>query len=262
MNSSAAQGEPASSSATGPQQPTRVYLGVLALAVSMAVLLYLDRFALTVVTPEIIADLSIDKLQMGTAISAFFFAYALGQVPAGWLADRMGPRLALSLFVAAWSLSIVGVALSRNLSELVAARLFLGLSQAGAYPAAAGLIKKWIPYTRRGSASGAVTMGGRGGYLLANVLTPKLMPQFARLELLGTTALWRPVLVLYGALGLVWVGVFAAWFRNSPREHRAVNAAELALIEPTQAASASPAPLTATPWGAICAAATSGCSAW
>ena len=228
---------------------------MLALTVAMAVLLYLDRFALTVVTPEIIDDLSISKSQMGTAISAFFFAYALGQVPAGWFADRMGPRRALALYVGAWSLAIVGVAMSRTLGALVVARLLLGLSQAGAYPAAAGMIKRWIPFERRGFASGAVTMGGRGGGLLSSVLTPYLMLGFAGFDLGSQGGLWRPVLILYGALGLVWAGVFSVWFRNSPREHAGVNAAELALIErPASAAAAEANPSTArsaTPWEAI-----------
>ncbi len=257
LTSSDGSSEPGPGADPAAGRPTHVFYGVLALTVAMSLLLYLDRFALTVVTPEIMDDLSISKSQMGDAVKAFFFAYALCQVPAGWFADRLGPRRALSVYVGAWSLAIAWAALSRTLDALIAARLVLGMSQAGAYPAAAGLIKKWIPFERRGFASGAVTMGGRAGGLLSSVATPYLMSLAAGYFVLESSSLWRPVLILYGVLGLVWAALFSVWFRNSPREHSGVNAAELALIEREPLAKAetsdttAPAATATTPWRSI-----------
>ncbi len=102
--------------------PTHVYYGVLGLTVAMAVLLYVDRYAFQVVEIEIESDLSISEAEMGTAVGRLFLVYGLAQVPAGWLADRLGPRIALPLFVSAWSLAIAGVGLSQSLATFVGAR--------------------------------------------------------------------------------------------------------------------------------------------
>ena len=211
-------------------RPTFVRYGVVAIVVAMAVLLYLDRFALSVATPTILEELSINKEQMGYAVAAFFWAYALAQVPSGWLSDALGGRLTLAIYVVAWSLAIAMLGLVNGLAGLIVWRLLLGLGQAGAYPTAAGLLKNWIPLTSRGLANSAVSTGGRCGALLANAMTPPLMA-LAGLLLAMTTGQWRAVFVLYASLGLVWAVVFALWYRNSPREHRWCNEAEIALIE-------------------------------
>jgi sugar phosphate permease len=238
---------------TAGAPPSRVRWGVLALVVTMAVLLYIDRYAFTVAMPEMQIDMGLSKADLGKAVSAFFLVYGLMQVPGGWLADRLGPRRALTLYVSSWSLAIVAIGLSRSLTMLIAARLMLGVSQAGAYPAAAGLIKKWIPFERRGFANGAVTMGGRAGSMLSAKLTPKLMGLMP-VALASDAASWRPVLMLYGAVGFLWAGVFYFWFRNTPGEHPRANAAEVSLIEPPTLAQAKTTVATArppTPWLAI-----------
>ncbi len=235
--------------------PSRVRFGVLAFAVSMAVLLYLDRYAISVATPAIMAELQLSKTQMGWAVSAFFWAYALAQVPAGALADRWGGRLTLTVFVVGWSVVVATLGFAYGLATLVAGRLLLGLTQAGAYSTTAGMLKHWIPLAHRGKANGAVSMGGRTGGLLAPALTPLLMLLVA--QLLGwTSGLWRPVFVAYGALGLVWAWFFWRWFRNTPAEHADCNGAERTMIDPTAAAHSSfdgkdGGIALATPWKAI-----------
>jgi sugar phosphate permease len=210
--------------------PTVTRYGVLAFSVVMAVLLYLDRFAISVATPAILDELRIDKGQMGLAMSAFFWAYALTQVPSGWLADRWGGRVMLTTYVIAWSIVMVGLGLAQGLIGLIVFRLLLGISQAGAYPTTAGFLKNWFPLSRRGFANSAVSMGGRSGGLLTMAITPVLM------LLVGTslgysTGRWRVVFVFYGALGLVWAIFFWRWFRNTPDEHASCNDSERSLIE-------------------------------
>jgi MFS family permease len=221
--------------------PTNVRYLTLVLCIAMAMLLYLDRYALSPVTGTLLAELHVTKEQLGrTVFFAFFFAYAILQVPAGWLSDIFGARRMLALYVAVWSLATVCMGFVNGLAAIFFVRFLLGISQAGAYPTAASLIKRWFPYTSRGRASSAVSMGGRAGGLLAFAITPALMLLVGRL--LGwETGRWRVVFVLYGALGLVWVAVFAWLYRDSPRAHPWCNAAEVELIEP--AGTATPAPL-------------------
>lgn len=209
--------------------PTMVRFGVLGLAAAMSVLLYLDRFAISVATPAMMEELGINKQQMGYAISAFFWAYALCQVPSGWLSDTLGGRFTLTIYVVFWSLAVGFMGLVSGLATLILFRLLLGIGQAGAYPTAGGFLKNWIPLSRRGISNSIVTTGGRSGGLLSNLITPQLMLLVGALGI--ATGQWRLVFAFYAALGLVWAVIFGFWFRNTPREHRGCNDAERALIE-------------------------------
>src|SRR5438874_13507414 len=84
-------------------RPSRIRYFVLALTTMVATLLYLDRICLSFAERYVKEDLGITNDQMGVVLSSFFWAYALGQLPAGWLADRFGARLMLALYVAVWS---------------------------------------------------------------------------------------------------------------------------------------------------------------
>src|SRR5262245_45342784 len=140
--------------------PTKVRFLVIVLCMAMSVLLYLDRFALSPATNSILNELHLTKEQFGRVQSAFFFAYALLQVPAGWLSDRFGARGTLSLYVVGWSLATLAMGLVNGLFAIVALRIVLGATQAGAYPAAASLLKRWAPPSVRGRANTFVAMGG------------------------------------------------------------------------------------------------------
>lgn len=149
------------------EKPTRVRYSIVASASLMAVLLYLDRFCISFAEVFIQEDLGLTNNQTGWMLSAFFWTYALGQVPSGWLTDRFGSRLMLTLYVLLWSLftGLTGAAFS--LVALLALRLGFGLAQAGAYPTASSIVSKWVPFARRGTASGIVAFGGRMGGFLA-----------------------------------------------------------------------------------------------
>src|SRR6476620_10748766 len=82
---------------------SNVRVGILLLLVAMAVLLYLDRFCLGAVSPIMIRELGVTKEEFGRAVGAFFFVYALLQVPAGQLCDYLGTRWTLAVFVLGWS---------------------------------------------------------------------------------------------------------------------------------------------------------------
>lgn len=153
---------------------------ITAVTTLMAVLLYLDRFAVGIATGYIREDLRMSQAEMSWFLSAFFYSYALGQVPAGWFSDRFGARRILTLYILAWSFftGLMGFALQVWL--ILLCRLCCGLSQAGAYPTAGGLIRVWFPLSKRGVASAIVALGGRAGGFLAPVLTAWLILHFSR----------------------------------------------------------------------------------
>ncbi|HUE69993.1 MAG TPA: MFS transporter [Pirellulaceae bacterium] len=216
--------------AEADQRPTRVRYWIIGLTCAMSVLLYLDRFCIVPVTDTIIKDLNLDRAMFGWAIGLFFWSYALMQVPSGWICDRFGSRYALPLYVIAWSIATMLLGFAHTLEAFVILRILLGAAQAGAYPAAAGYIKKWIPVTGRARANSIVSMGGRAGGMLANSITTLLMIVAASALAIATEQ-WRAVFIFYGLLGLIWAALFWWQFRERPADHPACNAAELALVE-------------------------------
>ncbi len=194
-----------------------------------------------------IADLAI-------ALWAFQLAYALFEVPTGYLGDRYGPRKTLIRIVLWWSFffcltTLVGyqfgaVALvgSTGLAVLVVFRFLFGVGEAGAYPNSARALYNWFPLSQRGTAQGAVWMSARfmGG------LTPLIWLCLVDKQMLGLN--WKTGFWLFGGIGLLWCLVFALWFRNKPEEHPATNEAEREFI----AAGRGPAELhEGVPWGKI-----------
>ena len=92
--------------------PTWVRHAVLFVLTLMSVLLYLDRFAVGIAAEYIREDLHMSQAQMSWFVSAFFWSYAICQVPAGWLSDRFGGWMMLTIYILAWSIvtGLMGVA--------------------------------------------------------------------------------------------------------------------------------------------------------
>ena len=161
-----------------PFQPTRVRYSVIFASMLMAILLYLDRFCIGIAEPFIRQDLGLSKIQMGIFMSAFFWPYALAQIPAGWLADRFGARKMMTIYILSWSLFTAMMGLATGFILLVAMRAAYGLCQAGAYPTSSSIVSRWIPLLGRGGASSFISLGGRIGGAIAPVLTAILIVAF------------------------------------------------------------------------------------
>ncbi len=197
-----------------------VVVGATTLA---AVVLYLDRICIAEIAKldEFKSGLSLTETQTGAILSAFFFSYALAQVPAGWLSDRFGARATLPLYICIWSVCTILTGLATGFAMLIAARLLFGVSQAGCYPTAGSLIRRWIPLSNRGTASAIVSFGGRLGGAIAPLLTAWLLKDY-----LG----WRAVLIIYGLIGFGVAIYFWIVFRETPDQHPHCNEEERRLI--------------------------------
>ncbi len=163
----------------------------------------------------------ISKQQIGTVLGAFFFTYALLQVPAGWLGDRFGARRALSMYILSWSALTAITGLMVSLPGLMFSRLGYGVTQAGAYPASSAIVRRWFPLSRRGRASSFISFGGRLGGTLAPLLTAGLIAYLGG---------WRETLWAYGVFGILVA--FGYWMivRDRPALHPQCNAEEQDLI--------------------------------
>jgi sugar phosphate permease len=151
---------------------------VVTLTTLMAVFLYLDRVCLAMALRYIQDDLGLTSAEAATLLSAFFWSYALAQVPAGWLSDRYGVRRMLTLYLITWSLFTGVMGLATSLAAVLLLRFGCGLAQAGAFPASGGLLSRWVPFSERALAAGIVSTGGRVGGFIAPVLTAYLIVAF------------------------------------------------------------------------------------
>ena len=203
--------------------PTNIRRRIIGVTMVVAFILYLDRICMGEIVKSVSFgdDLRLPEAQVGRILGAFFFAYALFQVPAGWASDRFGARPMLTIYIVLWSLFTAMTGLATGFAGLLAARLLCGMAEAGAYPTAMALIRKWIPLAGRARASSMVALGGRIGGTLAPFLTIWMIVKMGG---------WRTSLWIDAAAGFVIAIVFWKMARSNPQEHPQVNAAELALI--------------------------------
>lgn len=167
-------------------RPTFVRHLVVLLLSSTAILLYLDRFCVSFAERLIKEDLQLTNTQMSWFLSAFFLTYALAQVPSGWMTDRYGARVMLTIYILSWSLFTALIGFAQGLVFLLIARAGCGLGQSGAYPTCGSVLSKWIPFSTRGKASSFVALGGRAGGVIAPILTGFLIVAFVPLSVTST----------------------------------------------------------------------------
>jgi len=203
--------------------PTSIRYRIIAVSMMMAFILYLDRICLgeIVKSASFKNDLHLDKEQIGRILGAFFFTYALFQIPAGWASDRFGGRAMLTAYIILWSLFTGLTGLMTGFVGLLVMRLLCGAAEAGAYPTSGALIRRWIPLEARARASSLVTFGGRLGGTLAPFLTAWMI------VILGS---WRASLWVDALVGLVIAWIYWTVVRDRPTEHPGCNDAERHLI--------------------------------
>lgn len=212
---------------TVPTSPTRVRHRVIGVTMLMAFILYLDRICMGEIVKSVSfnKELGLSKEQIGQILGAFYFSYALFQVPAGWASDRFGARAMLTIYIVLWSLFTGLTGLVSGFAGLLVARLLCGVAEAGAYPTSMALIRKWVPGSARATASGMVALGGRIGGTVAPFLT---------IWMIVTMGSWRTSLWVNAVVGLLIAAAFWRVVRSNPQQHSAVNAAELTLIGQTK----------------------------
>lgn len=204
---------------------------IVAVTAAAALLMYIDRVCFSTLIGPVQTDLSLGERERALILGAFFYTYALFQIPVGALADRYGPRVVLSVSIAAWSLVTAGTGFVSSFAALLAVRLLLGVTESGAYPAAAGLVKRWARPEERGLFSSAVALGGRVGGFLAPKLSTWLAVGLVGVTVAGMTVgesgkHWRGVFIIYGACGLAVAGIFWIIVRDSPPEEEAARPKE------------------------------------
>src|SRR5918993_2953358 len=115
------------------QKPTKARYWVVVFAVTLAILSYIDRVAISQAAPVMSTDLGLSKTQMGYIFSAFAVAYALFEIPGGWMGDRMGPRKVLMRIVIWWSAFTAITGFMWNFWSMYVCRFMFGAGEAGCF---------------------------------------------------------------------------------------------------------------------------------
>ena len=214
---------------------------IVALLFGAAVLNYVDRQTLSALAPTIQGDLQMDDCDYANVVNIFLVAYTIAYLISGRVADKMGTRASMTLFVLWWSVANMLTAASQGMRSLSGFRFLLGLGEAGIWPAASKVVSEWFPAKERALAIGVYTMGATIGATVAPYLVIPLathayhetMPVLA--SVLGQGTGWRLAFILTGLAGLLWL-VPWLWFYRQPRESKLITGDELNLIEESAAA--------------------------
>jgi MFS transporter, ACS family, glucarate transporter len=193
---------------------------VVAFAVALAGVTYLDRICIGTLAPAIMKDLSLSRLQMSYVFSAFAIAYASFEIPSAWWGQKVGTRRVLTRIVVWWSAFTMLTGTVTSYSAMLVVRFLFGVGEAGAWPNVARTFSRWIPFAERGRAQGVFFAGA----FLAGGLTPYVVTSLE--PHLG----WRGVFFCVGSIGFIWAAAWYWWFRDDPAQHPQVTPEELALI--------------------------------
>jgi MFS transporter, ACS family, glucarate transporter len=203
--------------------PSRARFVVFLFAVSLAVITYIDRVAISVSVPVISKELGLTTIQMGWALGAFAWAYALFEIPGGWLGDRIGPRRVLMRIVIWWSFFTAATGWAWSATSLIVIRGLFGAGEAGAFPNMTRMFTTWLPRQERERAQATLWLATRVSAAFTPILVATLMTWIG----------WRRTFEVFGIIGVVWAVLFYRWYRDSPADHPSVNQAELALLPPS-----------------------------
>ena len=185
-------------------------VGVLLLAYTAA---YIDRAILTILAEPIQRDLHINDTELGLLHGfAFVIFYVTLGVPLGVLADRTNRKRLVFGSILVWSVMTASCGLANTFGKLFAARVGVGIGEAGLSPAAYSLISDYFPPQQRSIALGVYTLGiylGAGMALLTGGLVVDLVGHqpFVQVPMLGTMRAWQVVFLIVGLPGLLIAAV-------------------------------------------------------
>lgn len=202
--------------------PSRYRWTIVALLFFATTVNYIDRTMLGLLAPTLGQELGWDENDYGNIVTAFQAAYAFGFLIMGWLIDRFGPKLGYSIAICIWTLGHVAHGFASSIASFMAARLVLGVGEAGHFPSVVRASSEWFPQKERAYAIGWVNSATTIGV----ILTAPAIAFF--MVTLGLD--WRQTFIYTGLFGVALL-VLWRWHYSSPRDTGKVSEGELAWIE-------------------------------
>lgn len=207
---------------TAAQRASQVRWRIFGIVFVLVVINLIDRVALSIAMPTISKEFSLEPAMQGLILSAFFWSYALLQIPGGWLIDRFGPRALITGATVGWGFFQAIAGLATGGVSLLISRIGLGAAEAPLFPAGAKLNSIWLSPKERARGAVLVDSGAPLGAAFGGVIIAWLILS------LGS---WRTAFVVAG-IATILLGYLAWWYlRDEPADHPGVSPNELALIK-------------------------------
>lgn len=163
---------------------------------------YLDRQILAALAPLLKTEFHLTNTDYGLVLAAFSVTYAVCSPAAGWLVDRIGLNLGISLSVGAWSLAGIATGCVNGLWGFSACRAALGVAESAGVPATGKAIWTYLRPEERALGNALSQTGISLGTMLAPPLSIALALRYG----------WRAAFVAVGIAGLLWIPL---WLRVS-----------------------------------------------
>jgi ACS family glucarate transporter-like MFS transporter len=201
---------------------THVRWKILAMLFAITVINYADRATLSMVGPSMLSELGLNAMSLGIVFSAFGWSYAAGQIPGGWLLDRMGSKRVYGASLFFWSLCTFTMAFVGSLPgtavvlTLFILRFILGWVESPAFPANARITAAWFPTAERGIATSIFNSAQYAAVVVFAPIMGWIVHSFG----------WHWVFILMGSLGFFLLIPWIAYM-HAPSRHPAVDAVEL-----------------------------------
>jgi ACS family D-galactonate transporter-like MFS transporter len=230
----AAVSDPALATTT---RATSVRWRIFAIIFLLTMVNLIDRVSLSIAMPTIAKEFSLSPAMQGLILSSFFWAYALLQIPGGWMIDRFGPRRVITWSTGLWGTFQVLAGFATGGASLLFARMFLGAAEAPLFPSGGKLISLWLAPSERSRGAVMMDSGSPLGVALGGLIIAYLI---------ATLDSWRMAFVIAGVATLLLGWVSWRYLRDDPSVHPQVNQAELDKINAgraTPAAEAARAPV-------------------
>jgi MFS family permease len=190
---------------------------VLFLICLMYGITYIDRNNVSTVAPIFERDLHLTNTQIGFVYSAFAYPYLIFQIIGGWVSDRFGARLGLTVCGVIWASATLLTGTVSSLAAVLFLRVMLGFGEGATFPTATRAMSDWTPKEKRAFAQGITHASAR----LGNALTPPLVAW------LIVAVTWRGSFIFLGIISLAWVIAWVWYFRDDPGDHPDITPLEL-----------------------------------
>src|SRR5579859_703131 len=189
---------PPSQPADAPQRGMNRVVFLLALAILIN---YIDRSNLSIAAPLIKDELHLSGTQLGALLSAFFWIYALMQIPAGWLVDRFDAKWVFATGFFIWSTATAVTGILHGFVALLVIRVILGVGESVTFPSMGKILGGHFKERDRGFANAVVMAGLALGPALGMLVGGNVVGRFG----------WRPFFLALGLASLLWLVPWLAW---------------------------------------------------
>ncbi len=180
---------------------------------------YLDRQVISLLKPTLEKEFNWSESDYSDIVVAFQFAYAIGMIGAGRVIDKIGSKLGYAITLILWSIASILHAFATGVFSFAMYRGFLGVTEAGNFPAAFKAVAEWFPKKERAFAAGIFNSGTNIGATIAPIIVPWLAIQYS----------WRIAFIATGTFGFVWLILWFIFY-DVPEKQKRLSQAEFDYI--------------------------------